>query len=47
MKDNAIEFGFDEMAALGALLASLNRNGVPYSLKKDAFAVRVTIYTGY
>ncbi len=47
MKSNALEFSFAEMAELGALIASLNRNGIPYDLKRDAIAIRVTIHTGY
>jgi len=47
VKSNAIEFSFAEMAELGALIASLNRNGVPYDLKKDSVAIRITIYTGF
>ena len=48
MKNNQIEFDLkDEMAALAALIAGLNQNGVPYTLNKDAHAVRVTIHTGF
>jgi hypothetical protein len=48
MKNNQIEFDLkDEMAALAALIAGLNQNGVPYTLTKDGYAIRITIGTGF
>jgi hypothetical protein len=48
MNNNTLEFALkDEMAALAALIAALNQNGVPYSLNKDTHAVRITIGTGF
>jgi hypothetical protein len=49
MKDNALEFGFnpEEIAALAALIANLNKNEVPYSLRRDNVAIEITIKTGY
>lgn len=46
--ENSLEFSLkSEMAALGELIASLNRNGIPYTLIKDSVAVRITIHGGY
>ena len=42
-----IEFGFDELDALAALIAGLNRNGVPFTLRKDAHAIQITVGRGY
>lgn len=49
MKENRIEFGFnpDELAALACLIANLNRNGVPYSLRRDNVAIEITITNEY
>ncbi len=50
MKDNRLEFAIkdaDEMHALGALIASLNREGIPYSLRKDSIAIQLTIHAGF
>jgi hypothetical protein len=45
--ENCIEFSFAELHALAELIAGLNKNGVPYTLTKDGFAVRIAISTGY
>lgn len=47
MNPNSIEFSFDELDALAALIAGLNKAGVPYTLNKDKYAVRVTISVGF
>lgn len=48
MKDNnCLEFDYTQMAPLGALIASLNQNGVPYALHQDNHAVHVIIGKGY
>lgn len=44
---NHIEFSWDEMAAFAKLIVELNKNGVPYSLKKDSIGISVTIHNGY
>lgn len=48
MSGQSIEFCLcGEMPALASLIAALNKEGVPYTLKKDGFAVRITIGTGH
>jgi hypothetical protein len=44
---NCIEFNFQQMSELAALIAALNREGVPYSLRKDNFAIEISISKGY
>jgi hypothetical protein len=43
MKSNKLEFSFSEIPALVAMIAELNKNGVPYSLRKDAHAIEISI----
>ena len=56
MKQNSIEFTLssvdeaqlsDDLAALAILIANLNKNGVPYSLRRDSLAIQITIGTGF
>lgn len=44
---NKLEFSWDEMAALASLIAELNKNGVPYTVRKDRHAIEITISTGF
>ncbi len=49
-KDNALEFAISdaaEMRALVVLIAQLNRESIPYALRKDAVTVELTISTGF
>lgn len=50
MNNNQLEFllaDSDEILALATLIAGLNKNGVPYTLRKDTIAIRITISTGF
>ncbi len=45
MKSNKLEFALtaDDLAALAILIANLNKNGVPYSLRRDNVAIEISI----
>lgn len=49
MKSNRLEFSFNasDLASLAILIANLNKNGVPYSLRRDSIAIELTISTGF
>ncbi len=44
---NTLEFSFSEFPAFASLVAELNKQGVPYTLKKDAHAIAITIGKGF
>ena len=46
---NRLEFSFtpDDLAALAILIANLNKNGVPYSLRRDSIAIEISISSGF
>ncbi len=43
----SLEFDWTELEALSALIAGLNKHGVPYTLRKDKHAIEITITKGY
>jgi hypothetical protein len=47
MTDNRLEFDWTELEQCVALLAALNKRGVPYTLCKDKHAIAVNIKNGY
>jgi hypothetical protein len=49
MNSNKLEFSlFDhELLALATLIAGLNRNGVPYTLKRNDSSIEITVGTGF
>ncbi len=49
MKSNKLEFSLtaDDLAALAILIANLNKQGVPYSLRRDNLAIEIAISPAY
>jgi len=47
MNENSLEFGWSQLAELVALIQQLNMRGIPYTLRKDAHAIEITITRGY
>lgn len=47
--NRTIEFSFnaDDLSAFAQLVASLNKAGVPFTLRRDSVAIAITIGTGY
>ena len=50
MRENYLEFSLSdekELKAFAILIAQLNKEGIPYTVRKDSIAIQLRISSGY